>query len=253
MSRRLATALVSVLFVCGVVFASLSLLKPRKPPELPPAAVVHPALTRHLLFLIVDGLRYDIATNPERMPRFAAAMKQHRSADIMAGTVSMTSSAIQTFGSGQRGRLEQIARNINPDPPPFQSWMQNAQARGLTVALVGDRTWSEMYGAHFNEKHLDPPGVAIGVPQLLLARQPAVGGHDDGEPHLGVRAERHVRGRLGEQSDHRGLLPRVTSTTHRLGPACAPGSGRSCRAEACSASAVGGAALASTTSHSRPR
>ena len=77
MSRRLATALVSVLFVCGVVFASLSLLKPRKPPELPPAAVVHPALTRHLLFLIVDGLRYDIATNPERMPRFAAAMKQH--------------------------------------------------------------------------------------------------------------------------------------------------------------------------------
>lgn len=161
MSRRVATAVISIFFVCGVIFASLSLLKPQKPPALPKAAVVHPPLTQHLLFVIVDGLRYDIATNSERMPRFSEAMHRYRSADIMAGPVSMTSSAVQTFASGQRGRLEQVARNINPDPPPFQSWMQNARDQGLRVSLVGDRTWQQMYGSAFTDVHLDPPGVAI--------------------------------------------------------------------------------------------
>lgn len=163
MSKRWLVFAVGVLYVLGVVFASLSVLKPRKPPALPSAAVTHAALTQHLLFVIVDGLRYDIATDPALMPRFSAAMKQHRSADILAGPVSMTSSAVQSFASGQRGRLEQIARNINPDPPPFQSWMQNARERGLRVALVGDRTWNAAYGSHFDEQRLDPPGVAIDV------------------------------------------------------------------------------------------
>lgn len=161
MSRRWLAFVVGALYVLGVVFVSLALLKPQKPPVLPKAAVVHPALTEHLLFVIVDGLRYDIATNPALMPRFSAAMKQHRSADIMAGPVSMTSSAVQSFASGQRGRLEQVARNINPDPPPFQSWMQNARERGLRVALVGDRTWLDAYGPYFDEARPDPPGVAI--------------------------------------------------------------------------------------------
>lgn len=149
------------LYVVGVVYASLALLKPQKPPILPKAAVVHERLTQHLLFVIVDGLRYDIATDPQRMPHFAAAMQNRRSADILAGSVSMTSSAVLSFGSGQRGRLEQIARNINPDPPPFESWMENALARGLKVSLVGDRAWLEMYGSHFSERRPDPPGVAI--------------------------------------------------------------------------------------------
>jgi hypothetical protein len=152
---------VCALFVFGVIFASLSVLKPKKPPALPKAPVAHAALTQHLLFVIVDGLRYDVATDPQLMPRFSAAMKQHRSADILAGPVSMTSSAMQSIASGQRGRLEQIARNINPDPPPFQSWMQNARDRGVRVALVGDRGWADMYGNAFDEMRLDPPGVAI--------------------------------------------------------------------------------------------
>lgn len=163
MSRRWLVFVVGALYVLGVVFASLSVLKPRRPPALPKAVVAHPALTQHLLFVIVDGLRYDVATDAALMPRFSAAMKQHRSADILAGPVSMTSSAVQSFASGQRGRLEQVARNINPDPPPFQSWMQNAREQGLKVALVGDRTWNSSYGAHFDEQRLDPPGVAIDV------------------------------------------------------------------------------------------
>jgi len=151
----------SALYILGVVYASLTLLKPQQPPALPKAKVVHSALTQHLLFVVIDGLRYDVATDPARMPHFAQAMREHRSADILAGPVSMTSSAVLTFGTGQRGRLENIARNINPDPPPFESWMHNALERGLKVSLVGDRTWLEMYGHAFSEIFPDPPGVAI--------------------------------------------------------------------------------------------
>lgn len=161
MRRSFLALIASALYIVGVVYASLTLLKPQRPPELPKASVVHSALTQHLLFVVVDGLRYDVATDPSRMPHFAEAMRNERSADILAGPVSMTSSAVLSFGSGQRGRLEQIARNINPAPPPFESWMQNALERGLKVSLVGDRTWIEMYGHHFSETYPDPPGVAI--------------------------------------------------------------------------------------------
>jgi len=152
---------VGAFYVAWVVYGSLSLLKPPKPPRLPKAAVVHAPLTQHLLFVIVDGLRYDVATDPERMPAFSAAMRRHRSADILAGPVSMTSSAVMSIATGQRGRLEQIARNVNPDPPPFENWMANARQRGLKVALVGDPTWIDMFGNGFSEVRPDPPGVAI--------------------------------------------------------------------------------------------
>ncbi len=161
MRRSLWAFFASAVYIVGVVYASLTLLKPQRPPTLPKAAVVHAPLTQHLLFVVIDGLRYDVATDPARMPHFTEAMREHRSSDILAGPVSMTSSAVLTFGTGQRGRLENIARNINPDPPPFESWMQNALDRGLKVSLVGDRTWLEMYEHAFSETFPDPPGVAI--------------------------------------------------------------------------------------------
>lgn len=148
-------------YVVGVVLATLMLLKPGPPPRLPKAAVVEPALTKRLLFVIVDGLRYDVATDARLMPRFTQAMQRYRSADILAGPVSMTSSAVQTFATGQRGRIEQFARNLNPDPPPFESWMQNAREQGLKVALVGDPTWDQMFGKAFDEVRLDPPNAAV--------------------------------------------------------------------------------------------
>jgi len=33
-------------------------------------------LAKHILFVVVDGLRYDIATDPARMPHFARAMRE---------------------------------------------------------------------------------------------------------------------------------------------------------------------------------
>src|SRR5438874_2703505 len=106
----LALGLTAVAVTVTVVIAMRALL-PVAPPPLaaPPAA--HAALTRHLAFVVVDGLRYDVATDAALMPHSAAAMREHASGAILAGEVSMTSSAVLAYGTGQPGDLDQIVFN----------------------------------------------------------------------------------------------------------------------------------------------
>jgi hypothetical protein len=152
---------VGALYVVGVVYGVFVLVL--RPPRLPPMPLreARAPLTQHVLFVVVDGLRYDVATDPRRMPRFAEAMQRHRSAEILAGRISMTSAAVQNYGTGQRGRFAQIVRNLNPDPPPYDSWLQNAAERGRVLALAGDPVWVEMYGPSFRHTLVDPEGVAM--------------------------------------------------------------------------------------------
>jgi hypothetical protein len=165
----------------ALVLSVLRAVSPSPAPVLDVPRVVEPALTRHLLFVVVDGLRYDIATDPKRMPHFARAMRRQTSGEVWASRVSMTTSAVLAYGTGQRGALEQVLRNVNAKPPPFDNWLSHARAAGLSVMAVGEPAWTQMYGAELVESRVDPEGVAIDVdfnPQTfsaareLLARQP---------------------------------------------------------------------------------
>lgn len=153
--------MLGVLYVVGVIYGTLMImLRPPPPPSIA-AQPARPRLAQHVLFVVVDGLRFDVATDPARMPHFARAMRVHHSAQILAGRISMTSAAVQNYGTGQRGRLVQVVRNINPDPPAYNSWLRNAAGSGRVLGLVGDPVWVEMYGAFFRYKLVDPPGVAM--------------------------------------------------------------------------------------------
>jgi len=195
-----------------MVAAVLRVVEPAPAPSnvAPEPAATGP-LTRHLLLVVVDGLRYDVATDPEQMPHFAAAMRRHSSGEIWAGRVSMTTSAVMTYATGQPGRLEQVIRNANPGPPPFNTWLENAKAQGLQLAAVGDPAWMQMFGAHFDDVRPDPKGVAIDVDfnaqtfadvrALLAARPSFLVAHfvtPDHQGHAyGIRSERyrqHIRG-----------------------------------------------------------
>lgn len=211
MPRRIAALILGAVYVIGVVYGTFVLvLRPPPPPHVAlPAA--RPALTQHLLFVVVDGLRYDVATDAARMPRFAEAMQRRRSAEILAGRISMTSAAVQNYGTGQRGRFAQIVRNINPDPPPYDSWLHSAAERGKRLAVAGDSVWNEMYGKSFGEQLLDPEGVAMDYDfndrtfastRTLLGKRPElVVAHfvtPDHQGHVyGIPSERyaqHIRG-----------------------------------------------------------
>lgn len=181
MTRRIAALLLAAAYVIGVVYGMLALILTPPPPPPVPLSEARPALTQHVLFVVVDGLRYDVATDPERMPHFAAAMRSRRSAEILSSRISMTSAAVQNYGTGQRGRIGLIVRNINPGRPLYNTWLENAAARGLTLALAGDPVWVEMYGASLRYQLLDPEGVAMDYDfnertfrstRELLAKQP---------------------------------------------------------------------------------
>lgn len=182
--RPLAVLALHAILVVGLVLALVRLILPAPAPSaVTPRRLVDRALTDHLLFVVIDGLRHDVASDPERMPNFARALRERASAEPWAGRVTMTTSAVLAFGTGQRGRFEQIVRNLNPEPPPFHSWLDSAHRRGLLLATVGDPAWVEMYGSAFAASRPDPKGVSIDVdfnPQTfrdtreLLATKPAL-------------------------------------------------------------------------------
>jgi hypothetical protein len=161
--RPLPVLALVVLFAAGLSWSSLRyILAPAHPPLMTPERAYGPPLTRRLLFVLVDGLRYDVATDGVRMPIFAKAMRTHTSAEVWCGQISMTGSAIHAYGTGQSGGIEQVLANVRPRPPPFESWLSRAHAEGLTLALSGEPEWIALYGSYISHRHLDPIGVPIG-------------------------------------------------------------------------------------------
>ena len=162
--RPLFSLAIAALLVAVVLATVLGVVLPaRAPAAFQAPAAAHPRLASRLMIVIVDGLRYDVATDPVRMPNFSAAMQREASGELWAGRVSMTTSAVLAMGTGQRGGFEQIVRNLDASPPPFDSWFLAARAAGMVLMSVGDPAWGQMYGRAFSERRLDPTGVAIDV------------------------------------------------------------------------------------------
>ncbi len=162
--RRLAALLtVLVMALVGVWGVVRVVLPPAEPPALPARAAEHAPLTQRLLLVVVDGLRYDVALDAELMPAFSQAMRSRQSAELWAGRVSMTTSAILSLGTGQPGGFEQVVRNVRPPPTPYDSWLRQAKAAGRRVIAVGDPAWGQMYRGAFALELPDPEGVSIEV------------------------------------------------------------------------------------------
>lgn len=163
MSLRRLIVVLSLVALAGVglVFAFLRIVVPEPAYRAQPRPLRQGALTEHVFLVVVDGLRFDVATDPRRMPHFAEAMKTRASAETWAARVSMTTSAVLAFGTGQPGGMDQVVRNVNPRPPAFDSWLRTAHEHGISISIAGDPAWKEMYGAYVDEALLDPPGAGI--------------------------------------------------------------------------------------------
>lgn len=136
-----------------------------RPPT--PLAVVEPplpALTKHLALYVLDGLRYDYATDPRRAPQLAKRMAAGASGRVIAGQITMTSAAVISFGTGARGDFAQVVTNLSVARTRQNDLFANARARGKRTALVGDRTWLDAFGDDgFTEAHTDATGLALDV------------------------------------------------------------------------------------------
>ncbi len=158
--RRLLLGLsaLSALVVCLLAALSIGVfLRIPDPPTLVAQPVSAPRLAKRLVVVLIDGLRHDYATDPEKMPHFAARMSEETSATLWAGHVTMTSAAILSLGTGERGDFAQILTNVDAGRVRVDDLFTEARTHGFRTALIGDETWRKVYGpfdierAHIHE------------------------------------------------------------------------------------------------------
>ncbi len=166
MSALKALLIVALTIVVGwgTALATFEAVRPAAPAG--HAAPTQPSplrsrLASHVLFVVVDGLRWDVANDSRRMPHFSEALREHTSGQMLAGPISMTSSAVLSYGTGQRGSLDQILENLTPPQVNTNSWLENAHRAGRRLMAVGDPAWVHLYGKWLDEFRPDPEGVGI--------------------------------------------------------------------------------------------
>jgi predicted AlkP superfamily pyrophosphatase or phosphodiesterase len=151
----------AALFIALVAALGIGLVIARSPPtEVASPRPSGPPLTRRLALVIVDGLRYDLAVDDALMPRLAGLMRERTSGEVWANPVSMTSSAILTYATGQRGDIEQIVNNETVVPVAYDHLMKTMKGQGLVTAYTGDRAWFRMFPGAWDLSHPDPKGSA---------------------------------------------------------------------------------------------
>ena len=165
-ARRVALlTLLLAIWIFAACKATLEAVRPAIQPSQPSRLLDTPPaiqrLARHVVFVIVDGLRWDIANDRKRMPRFSEALRNHSSGELWAGHITMTSSAVLAFGAGQRGDLDQVLENLHPPLLGVGNWLENAKRAGLRVMAVGDLAWSQSYARDLDQFRADPEGVSI--------------------------------------------------------------------------------------------
>jgi hypothetical protein len=153
----------TVLVGWGTALATFEAVRPATPTlnTALPRESAPARLANHVLFVVVDGLRWDVANDPHRMPHFAEALRTHTSGQIWAGPISMTSSAVLSYGTGQRGSLEQILENLTPPGVNTNCWLENAHQAGRRLMAVGDPAWVHLYGKWLDAFRPDPEGVGV--------------------------------------------------------------------------------------------
>jgi ABC-type sugar transport system permease subunit len=169
-SRPWSVRFVAIVFGLWAIVAAVALLLTtlremlpnREPPKLASEPAQHAPLTRHLLLLIPDGLRYDHATNPAMAPNIARHMREDAHGTVWAGRVTMTAAAVMCFGTGRPGSYSELITNLNARRIGYDDVFVNARAAGLRTALAGDPTWSDTFG-DFDEQVHDANGMAIDV------------------------------------------------------------------------------------------
>lgn len=164
-----------VLAACVVLFFTVigEILRVPELPNVPARKSAHAPMTEHLLLLIPDALRYDMAVDPQLCSNFARHMQQDTHGVLWAGRVTMTSAAVLSIGAGQRGDFAQIITNLNVRRVGYNDLFTNARSSGLHVALIGDVTWAQTFG-DMEHQVVDENGIAIDVdnsPEMLAAAE----------------------------------------------------------------------------------
>jgi hypothetical protein len=157
--------LLAVVLVAGIAAMVMRVVTPAAPSaELPARPPLGAPLTKRLAFVLLDGVRYDVATDGRRMPRLAERFRSNASAELWAEPISMTASAALVFGTGAHAGIDQAIRNETSQPTLFEDLFTIARAAHLRTGTVGDPVWTGLYPGGWDVTRAeDPHQLAVGV------------------------------------------------------------------------------------------
>lgn len=162
--HSLGVMLVTVALVVGCIVMVMRVATPPPPsPTVPARAALGPPLTKRLALVLMDGIRFDVATDGQHMPRLAERLRSHASAELWAEPISMTSSAALVFGTGAHSGIDQAIRNETAQPTLFEDLFTLARKAHLRTATVGDPVWTGLFPNAWDVTRDDPHNVAIGL------------------------------------------------------------------------------------------
>jgi len=157
--------LLAVVLVVGIAAMVMRVVTPAAPSaELAPRASLGAPLTKRLAFVLLDGVRFDVATDGRRMPRLSERFRSNANAELWAEPISMTASAALVFGTGAHAGIDQAIRNETSQPTLFEDLFTIARAAQLRTGTVGDPVWTGLYPTGWDVTRAeDPHQLAVGV------------------------------------------------------------------------------------------
>ncbi len=159
--------LIAVALVVGIVAMALRIVTPGPPSAQikarAPLSSASPPLTKRLALVVLDGIRFDVATDGRRMPRLAERFRSHASAELWAEPISMTASAALVFGSGAHAEIDLAIRNESSQPTFFEDLFTIARKAKLRTGTVGDPVWLELYPNAWDVTRAETHHLAVGL------------------------------------------------------------------------------------------
>ena len=155
---------VALVLVVGILAMVLRIVAPPAPAaNLAGRAPFGPPLTKRLALVLLDGVRFDVGTDPRRMPRLAERFRAHASAELWAEPISMTASAATVFGTGAHADLSLAIRNETAAPTLFEDLFTIARSAHLRTGTVGDPVWTGLYPTGWDVTRAETHQLAVGI------------------------------------------------------------------------------------------
>lgn len=148
----------ALLFGTGAMFMSLFTYRNPYPVRQDFAASGRgPALTQHVLLVVVDGLRSDTAKTMRAFRPDPGILCRTGELSVSQPSYSLPTWAV--IGTGTTQAVTGVVLN-GYRQPTISNIFAKAKTAGLTTAMVGGVSWNTLYGPWFDEKYVFPGELA---------------------------------------------------------------------------------------------
>jgi hypothetical protein len=110
-------------------------------------------LSEGLLFIVIDGGRRDLMSNPEYMPNLNSRVKDGAYLEIQTNPMTMTAICVKEIATGVPSRPNEALQNFHPEHPGTpDGWKLASTHDGdgdgeydHQVGILGDYVWKDLY------------------------------------------------------------------------------------------------------------